>query len=169
MCRLTPEAFVIEIAALATSLVTSLLVPLMKSGVEGLMDDLRTKTTEAAATGIVGAADRLWKRVLGKTENTEDEEVLGMFERRPEMMQQAMETVVKRLLQEDPAFHKEASELLEADDAGTGTTRWQIMADVAGVVDARHATIHGGTLAGVQMTASPGLSAPEKPMPSRGE
>lgn len=137
----------VEIGVLAVSLVSSFLVPLIKSGAEGLAEELKKRTTDAAADGLVSTAKRLWQRVRGKAQGTDDQQVIELFERKPEVMKGALEEVVKQMLESDPDFRKEASELLEAKEGGT--TRWQLMGEIVGAVDARGATISGGTVAGV--------------------
>ncbi len=138
----------IELAALATTMVTTFLAPLVKEGAEELAKKLRAQSTDAAADGMVGAAKKLWGRLRGKTEGTPDAATLERFEQAPDDNKGSMEDLVRRLLTNDPDFEREARELVEAKEGGT--TRWQLMGDIVGVVDARGATFSGsGDVAGV--------------------
>jgi hypothetical protein len=149
----------IEIAALAVSVVNSFLVPLLKSGAEGLTEELQKQTTETAAKGLVATAQRLWQRVRGKTDGTDDNKVVELFQERPDMMKEALQGVVRQLLENDPAFRQEASTLLEKPEPGTSTASWQIMADTVGVVNAQGAHVSGGQIVGMQ------VGAPSNPSP----
>lgn len=149
----------IEVAVLAASLVSSFLVPLVKRGAEKLTEELATKTGEATAQGLVGTAQKLWQRVKGKTQETDQADVVALFERKPELMQEPLKGVVVDLLERDPDFRQEVSQLLEADEGGT--TRWQLMGEIVGAVDARGAAIGGhSVVAGVVYNPS---TAAERP------
>ena len=149
----------IEIAALATSVVSSFLVPLIKNGAEGLLDEVRTRATDAAAGGLVETAKRLWARLRGETAETDDSEVVELFERKPDLMRGPLEEVLRSLMERNPDFHREVSELLEAKDEG-GQSRWQLMGEIVGVVDARHATLSGNaSISGVTYNAATGSAA----------
>jgi hypothetical protein len=138
----------IEIAALAASIVTSFLIPLVKDTATGLREKLAKTAGDSTADGLVKTAETLWDKVKGSA-NTEDEQaLLGTFERQPDLLKEAVEKIVRSQLENDPKFREEATNLLEAD-AGNGKTTWQLMGDIVGVVDARWATISGGQVAGV--------------------
>ena len=139
---------------MATSLVVSFLVPLVKNGAEGLNTGLREMTTAVAADGLVKTAQRLWVRVKGTPLPPNDQEIVAMFERQPEVMQEALVKVVQRQLGQDKGFREEVATLLEAE-AAPGVTSWKLMGEIVGAVDARNATISGGTVAGVVYHAGP--------------
>jgi hypothetical protein len=138
----------IELAALATSIVSSFLVPLAKEGAKALRDRLAKKAGEASADKLVGTAETLWGRVKGSAAPGPEQSVLSTFEQNPELLKEALEKIVLDRLEKDEAFRTEATKLLEAD-AAPGMTSWQLMGDIVGAVDARGATISGGTVAGV--------------------
>jgi hypothetical protein len=152
----------IEVAALATSLVSSFLVPLLKRGAEKLRDELADKTGDATAQGLVATAQKLWHRVKGKTEGTDEAEVVELFERKPELMQEPLKAVVVDLLNTDAAFRDEVSQLLEAEEGGT--TRWQLMGEIVGAVDARGARIGDSAMvAGVVYNPAARKKSGERP------
>ncbi|WP_148571636.1 hypothetical protein [Nocardioides caldifontis] len=153
----------IETAALATSVVTAFLVPLVKKGAEKLTDELSEKAGSAAADGLVGVARKLWERIRGKTRGTPDAEVVDLFEKQPDRLADPLRAVVEELLTEDAELRDEVTALLEAEEGGR--TRWQLMGEYVGAVDARGATITGGQVAGVIVGSAdpPSPSGPGTP------
>jgi len=154
----------IETAALATSVVTSFLVPLVKKGAEKLTEELSQSAGSAAADGIVGVARTLWERIRGKTQGTADEPVVELFEKQPDRLSGPLESVVTELLDTDPDFRDEVTKLLETEEGGR--TRWQLMGEYVGAVDARGAHISGGQVAGV-IVGSAAKDPVDPPEPSR--
>ena len=153
----------IELAALATSVVSSFLVPLVKEGANALRDRLAKKAGEASADRLAGTAQTLWDRVKGSAKPGTERDVLQTFERDPDLLKETVEKIVLAQLTSDETFRAEATALLEQQDA-SGKATWQLMGDVVGVVDARHASIHGGTVAGVFYQAGNGQRPPEQPV-----
>lgn len=145
----------IEVGALAAYVVGSFLVPLVKKGVEHLTEELSDKAGTATADGLVGAAKTLWARIRGKTQGTDDQPVITLFEQQPEKLASTVTDVVKRLLSDDPEFRKQAADLVECKE--DGSPRWQLMGEYVGAVDARNATISGGQVAGVIVSVPPSV------------
>jgi hypothetical protein len=133
----------IEIAVLAASVVSSFIVPLVKQGGEKLAAELAEQTSESTAKGLVATARKLWDKVRGKSEGS-DAQIVDLFEKDPDKMSAALEAVVKGLLEKDPAFHKELSDLVEADEGGAGS-RYQLMGKYNAVLDARNTHVSGGS------------------------
>ena len=149
----------IEIGMLAASVVSSFLVPLVKQGSDKLATKLAEKTSEGAANGLVGTAQKLWDKVRGKSEGT-DAGIVELFEKDPDKMSSALEAVVKELMEKDPEFHKEISALVETDEGGS--PRWQLMGEYVGAVDARGATISGDAIVAGVNIGSPHQSSPQQ-------
>jgi hypothetical protein len=143
----------LSIAIMATSLVTSFLVPLLKKSADGLGTELQQRTTKSAADGLVKVAQRLWARVKGEARTSDDQQIVSMFEKQPELMQEALQKIVQRQLEQDEGFRKDVAALLESE-AEPGVANWMLMGEIVGVVDARGATISGGNTAGVIYNAS---------------
>src|SRR6266508_856934 len=122
---------------MATSLVSSFLIPLLKKGAESLGTELGERTTQSVADGLVGTAQRLWDRVKGTLQSRDDQDIVAIFERQPEVMQEALEKLVLRKLEQDEGFRREVAQLLEAE-AEPGVASWQLMGEIVGAVDARH-------------------------------
>ncbi len=136
---------------MASSLVSSFLIPLVKDGAEKLRGKLLESTTDTVADKLVNAAGSLWQRVRQQPRNEKDQKVLSLFEEDPDLAREAMERIVTEQLTEDQDFRRAVAELLEAQ-AQPGTANWQLMGDIVGVVDARQAHIYGGVVAGVHYT-----------------
>ncbi len=150
----------IETATLATYVVGSFLVPLLKKGADKLADDLGEKVGATASDGLVDVAKKLWDKVRGKTADTNDAAVVDLFEQQPDRMQGALAEVVNELLENDQEFHREVSAMLEKETAG-GTPTWQLMGQNVGVVNAQGAHIGGsaqvaGVIYGVPPAPAPG-------------
>lgn len=148
----------IETAALATYVVGSFLVPLLKKGAATLADDLGEKIGAAAPDKLVDVAQTLWDKVRGKTRDTDDAPVVDLFEQRPEQMQAALEDVVRQLLEKDEGFRSEVSEMLEQETDGTPT--WKLMGEYVGVVNMQHANVSGSAQVGGVIVNSPPTPAP---------
>lgn len=139
----------IEIGMLAASVVSSFLVPLVKDGAEQLRAKLMEKGSESAATGLVDTARGLWDKIRGKSEGT-DAQIVDLFEKDPDKMSSALESVVKSLLESDPDLHREVSAMVE--NKQDGSPSWQLMGTYVGAVDARGATFSGNaSVAGVRI------------------
>lgn len=139
----------IEIGVLAATVVSSFLVPLAKEGAEHLRSKLAAEASEGVASGLVGTAKGLWDRIRGRSEGT-DAQIVELFEKDPDTMAPALESVVKRLLESDPDLQREISDLVETKQDGSAS--WQLMGTYVGAVDARGATISGNArVAGVQV------------------
>src|SRR6266545_954976 len=122
---------------MATSLVSSFLIPLLKKGAESLGTELGERTTQSVADGLVGTAQRLWDRVKGSLQSRDDQDIAAIFERQPKVMQEALEKLVLRKLEQDEGFRREVAQLLEAE-AEPGVASWKLMGEIVGAVDARH-------------------------------
>jgi len=139
----------IETATLATYVVGSFLVPLLKKGADRLTEDLGAKVGATASDGLVDVAKKLWEKVRGRTRGTSDAPVVDLFEQKPDLMQGALETVVRELVEQDQEFRREVTEMLERA-APDGTPTWQLMGHNVGVVNAQGAHISGSAqVAGV--------------------
>ncbi|MEO6704151.1 MAG: hypothetical protein ABI140_15800 [Jatrophihabitantaceae bacterium] len=148
---------------MATSLVSSFLVPFVKEGAEKLREKLAGSASDAVADKLTEAAGTLWNRVKSSPRSDKDQRVLSVFEEDPDLVREAMERIVREQLEVDESFRAEVAAVLEAQ-AQPGTPNWTLMGHIVGAVDARGATISGGTVAGVVYQAGP--QAPPPPPPS---
>jgi hypothetical protein len=163
----------LEIAALAATVVSKFLVPLLTKSRDKLEDDLSEAGAKAAAGGLVKTAESLWDRIKKRFDRDDEKNAVALFEQHPEDMKAMLSKLLEQRLSEDPEFHKQLSDLAEAPVAGTGQTAWQLMGEYVGGVDARGATISGNaTVAGVVVGAPPprppNLPPPPPPPPPKG-
>jgi hypothetical protein len=134
---------------MATSFVMSFLVPMFKKGAAGFGDELQKDVAGSAASGIVKTVQGLWARVKGAPRSKDDQDMVSLFERKPDALRDAVTEIVQQQLEQDEGFRKDVAALLEGE-AKPGTANWQLVGNIVGAVDARHASVSGhGTMAGV--------------------
>jgi len=155
----------IEIALLATTVVSKFLVPFFKKGKDGFTKELADTEGEAAAHGLTKTAAAIWQRITGRFDKDNEKKAVSLFQEDPENMDKMMTTLLQQRLESDPDFRKQIDQLVEAPVAGTGQTSWQLMAEYAGVVDARNSTIRdNATVAAIIVNpAKPAGSAQQEP------
>lgn len=152
----------IEIALLATTVVSRFLVPLFKKGKEGFSRDLAETEGRAAAEGLIKTAEAIWHKITGRFSRDNEKSAVSLFTEDPENMQNVMINFLQKRLEEDADFRKQIEQLVDTPVSGTGQTSWQLMGEYVGAVDARGAQIGGNaSVAGVMVNpARP--SAPQK-------
>jgi hypothetical protein len=158
----------IETAALATYVVGSFLVPLLKKGTDKLTAELGEAVGAAASDGMVDVAKKLWAKVRGKVQDTPDAPVVDLFEQRPDEQTVALERVVRELLEKDQEFRTEVTELVEKPTAG-GTPAWQLMGEYVAVVNAPGAQLSGNAQLAGMMFGVPPAPSPEPDAPAGGD
>jgi hypothetical protein len=141
----------IEIAVLATTIVSKFLVPFFKKGKDGFTEDVADAEGRAAAEGLTKTAEAIWQRITGRFDQGKEKNAVSLFPEEPEDMSNVMIKLLKERLENDSDFRKELDQLVEAPVSGTGQTSWQLMAKYAGVVDARNATISGNAIVAGQI------------------
>ncbi len=159
----------IEVAALATTVVTSFLLPYVKLGVEKISEGVAGKLGDAAAQHAAGLAQKIWDRVTGVFGSEKDKMALELFRDDPEDLQARMVKVLRQKLEEDPALARELAEWINSPGPDGKSTGAQIMnAGTAGILDARGANFSGAQgvrLAGVMInnTSPRPASDPKRP------
>lgn len=148
------EGNVVELLWLAATAVGKFLVPLFSKGKDQLGDELAKTAGDAAAAGLVKTSEGIWSAVKSQFSGEDEKKTLDLFQKNPEAMDKMLVSLLQERLAEDPAFCKQIQELIDAPVGGNGQTSWQVM-DHSGVVDARYATISGGTVAGLIINADP--------------
>ena len=154
----------LEVVALAATVVGKFLVPLFTKGKEKLTEELAESGSTAVAGGLVGTATKLWDKITSRFDRDDEKSAVGLFEKNPAAMEAMLQDLLLQRIEADTEFRQQLSDLVEAPVDGTGKTSWQLMGDYVGAVDARGATISGGTVAGV-IVSSP-MSTVSPPMPS---
>ncbi len=125
----------IEIAALATTVISSFLLPYAQKGAEAFAEALADKAGEASAEYTTGVARRIWDRVRGTFGSDKERTTLELFASDPETYQSALLKLLTEKLERDRALVQEFSELVETPgpDGQTAVVHIQ-SAGLAGVV-----------------------------------
>ena len=158
----------IDIAVLATTLITSFVVPYLKLGVEKIAEELTGKVSEAAAEQATGLTKKVWNRVKAAFSSEGEQFTLLQLKDNPEAAKPLVESILKKKLEEDTSLAQELQSLIQTPLGGGSSTGAQIMnAHIAGIVDARGANFagaHGVDIAGVKIGSVP---APLADAPTR--
>lgn len=149
----------IDIALLAGTIVTTVLMPLAKKGVEKLAEAMGEKFGESAAQEVSGVLGKIRARVKDVFSSADDKAALEMLEKRPEAARALVEEILTEKLAQNPGLAQELYELLNSPTpAGQSIGAIITDAEIAGIVDARGANFAGSS--GVRIT---GVSLGEKP------
>jgi hypothetical protein len=155
----------IELAGLATALVTKFLLPYVKQGAEKIAEKVAEKVGEGVGKQAAELAKKVWDRVSHAFQSEKDQKTLDLFKDDPETFQSAVEKILQQKLEQDAAMAKELNEMANTPSVdGSGVSVGQIMADVVGIVDARGAQISGGIVAGA-IGSMPQPPKPPAPSP----
>jgi hypothetical protein len=142
------------IETLAALLVSSVLMPIAKKGMESLESELGDRIGKAGAEKTTGILGKIRDRVRAMFTSDDDRATLKSFEKFPDSMRQPLEAELATKLADDPAAASQLQSLLDERLAETGgMSIGRIMADTVGIVDFRGGTISGGIVAGVVINA----------------
>jgi hypothetical protein len=151
----------LEIAVLATSIVTSFLMPLVKQGAEKISEAVSAKFSAAAGEHVSKVAKNIWEKVKDAFNSDTEKATLTQFEKYPEESKPLVEKMLEEKLKADPKLATDLDKLAQSPSPGGGTAV-SIAASTVGYVDARHATISGGIVAGYMAGTPPPISPPNK-------
>lgn len=151
----------IDIARLATTVVTSFLMPYVKDGARKLAEAVTEKASKAAAEQVTEVARRIWERVKGVFSSPKEQNTLELFWDDPETFREAVERILREKLK-DNTLAQELNDLVHTPSPDGKGTSVQIIAGTAGYTDAREAQISGGIVAGVVINPPP---QPQTPSP----
>jgi hypothetical protein len=161
----------IEIAALATTVVTSFLLPYLKEGAKKIAGLASEKFGDSAGEYAAGLAEKVWNRVKSAFSSDRDKATLADLQENPEATASLMENKLKAKLEQDPTLKKELEELLNSLGPDGKSTGAQILgATKVGLVDLRGGTVSGGIVGGIvegyvsppQTSSSPGTQPPRE-------
>jgi hypothetical protein len=155
----------LDLALLATTVVSSFLMPYAKKAMEKVAEITSEKFGDAAAKAGTDVAQKVWIRIKSAFTSEKEKATLEQFEEFPDAAKPLVEAVLKKKLEEDPALRDDLDKLANTPLPG-GSTGAQIMqAGIAGVVDLRGATISGSgqTFAGVSIGSSSAGQPTDKP------
>jgi hypothetical protein len=151
----------VEIAALATTLVSSFLVPLAKKGFDRIKSDMTETAGDAAASGM----EKVWLKVKSLFTSERDQGRLEDLEQAPEEAAPMLEKVLKEKLEANPETAEELDRMVNSPlPAAGGVTLQNIMATTFGYLDARNARIGGNARVAAVMVGDPGSPAAPSPV-----
>lgn len=156
----------LDMAILAGTVVTSFLLPYLKSGATKMAETLTEKVSGEAAKQVAGVTETIWERVKSVFKADNEEHVISDFEEKPDTDRDLLVSKLKKKLEKNPALAQELSELVNKAVVEGASTGAQIMnAHIAGIADARGANFpgaHGVKVIGVQYGASSSKPSEEK-------
>lgn len=145
----------INAPALATTIVTSFLLPYLKLGLEKIGEKVTEKLGGAAADQAVSVTKKVWDRVKSAFSSKQDQYILKEFEEDPEAAKPLIEAKLKKKLEQDPSLAEDLHQLVNTSGPEGSSTGAQIMnAHIAGILDARGANFSNSSkvkLAGVMI------------------
>jgi hypothetical protein len=140
----------LEIAAIAGSVVMRFLVPFLTKGAAGFSDELQKQTSKVAADKVVEASSGLWDRIKGAFTSHDDAQALDLFQKNPQQWKQGIEQMLVSQMERDEKFREDLNALLQQPTAD-GSTVYNVTGKIVGFIDARGATISGGEMTGVKV------------------
>lgn len=154
---------VIDIAAIATTVVTSFLIPYIKKGSEKIAEEVTNKVSKGAAEHTVSLAQKVWDKVKSLFSSDREKNTLQYFEEDPDAYEGSVKKILQQKLEQDSNAAQELESLINAPDPTSGSTGAQIMnATYAGIADLRGANLsnaQGMSISGVSI----GSAHPQTP------
>jgi hypothetical protein len=130
----------IDITTLAATIVTSFLLPYAKISIKKIAEGLGEKLGESAAEQGTDALEKVWDRVKNKFKAEDEKPIWMRFEKHPEAAYPLVQAMLKEKMEQDPAWAKELSDLVNAPLPISKSTGAQITnSDIAAVLDLRGA------------------------------
>lgn len=131
------------IVGLASTVVSSILLPYIKDGAEKMAKKITEKMGDSAAQHSVQLAGKVWAKVKSVFASDDEKGALAQFEKKPDLAKNLVEGYLIEKLEKDGDLLKEFEALVKEQSA-TGQTGAQIIgATYAGIADLRGATISG--------------------------
>lgn len=153
----------IDVAALATTIVSTILLPYVKKGADKLAEGLGEKLGEASAQHVTGTMGKIWERIKAIFSSDDDKQALAQFEKRPDAAKGLVEEILKEKLAQDGKLAQELTEILaRPGPAGQGTGAIIGNAAIAAIIDAR-----GADFSGTQGVTITGVNVGELPKPGK--
>jgi hypothetical protein len=151
------------IPGLATSIVTSFLIPYVKEGLKKIAETVAKDAGDHVGKQISDVAKKVWDRVRSAFDAPDEKVILDQFEKRPDKTGSLIEDLLAEKLEKDKDLAKDLEQLVTSHVGTEGSTSLQVMnnSGLIGYVDARGATISGivgGVIQGVDPSPKPKTS-----------
>ena len=159
----------IDLAIIATTAVTSFLVPYAKAGLEKIATAVTEKVSEQAGEYAKELTGKVWNLVTFAFSSPKEQTTLELFQENPDEMQEMLIKKLQEKLTQDPGLAQSLAELINQPSPDGATTGAQIMnAGIAGIADLRGANLSNAqnmTIGGVILDNKADLK-PDKPTPT---
>lgn len=137
----------IDLAILAGSVVSGLLVPAAKAGIKALAEKTGEDLGDAAAEKTSGVLARAWAKVKAVLSSPNEQAAVANFEEYPDEGAAILTKLLEKRLKADPDLVKELQELVETEIAPGLSMTQVVNAAEANIVNAPNAQVSGGILA----------------------
>ncbi|CAN5838425.1 hypothetical protein BH10CHL1_BH10CHL1_48280 [soil metagenome] len=145
----------IDLLALATTTVTTFLLPYAKTGLEKIASAFTEHIGAQAADFASELTGKVWKLATTAFSAPKEQTTLELFREDPDEMQGMLIKKLHEKLAQDPALAQTLADLINQPGPDGATTGAQIMhAGIAGIADLRGANLSNAqvmTIAGVVM------------------
>jgi hypothetical protein len=160
-----------DLAFLATTTVSQILLPYLKEGAQKIVVAAKEKFGDSAAEYAGDLAGKVWTRVKSAFKSDADKATVAVFQEDPENAVEIMKKKLETKLAQDPQLANDLDKLVTTlAPGGMGTGAQIIGATYAGIVDIRCGTVSGGTVAGIVIGETPkaqtqGIDFHDRPHP----
>jgi hypothetical protein len=159
----------IDLAILATTVVTSFLAPYAKAGLEKIATAVTEKVSEQAAEYAKELTGKVWNLVTSAFGSPKEQTTMELFQENPDEMQDMLIKKLQEKLVQDPNLAQSLADLINQPGPDGAASGAQIMnAGIAGIADLRGANLSSAqnmTIGGVIMGDKP-APKPDEPTPS---
>lgn len=132
----------VDTVMLATTVVTSFLVPYAKAGLEKIADSVSKEVSEKAAEYAANLTGKVWTRVKSAFSSPKEQTTLELFQENPDEMADMLVKKLREKLAQDSELAHTLAELIEAPGPDGQNSGAQIMnAAIAGIADLRGADL----------------------------
>ena len=132
----------IDLAVVATTAVTTFLVPYAKAGIEKITTAVTEKVGEKAAEYAGELIGKVWDLVKSAFSSPKEQATIELFEENPDEMQAMMIKTLHEKLAQDPTLAQQLVNLMNQPGPDGTSTGAQIMnAGIAGIADLRGADL----------------------------
>lgn len=145
----------IDLAALATTVVTSFLLPYAKKQLELIGKKTTEKLGEEVGKGVSKTVASVWEKVKDLFSGS-DQNILERFEKSPETSSPMIIEMLKEKLTDNQSLAEYLNELVNQPVSSSGQSAAQIMnAEIAGIVQIGTVSGEGHEITGVKYTTTP--------------
>ena len=117
----------VEIIALATTVVTSFLLPYLQKGADEFLNEIASKSGINVAQHTLNVTKKIWERVKSVFSSEGEKITLGYFEKNPEKFKEEMQESLSTKLKNDQELVHYISDLADSKLQGSEQTAAQIV------------------------------------------